>query len=58
MAEVQITEDERQLLVMLALQAWVRLKVTCDPELEGAQAEIRALLTKICGVDKVITVRD
>jgi hypothetical protein len=55
MSDTLITDDERQLLVLLVTRAW--LEIRDDSYMRQESAELEVLLRKINGVDKVLTVR-
>lgn len=53
---IQVTDAERQLLVVLVTKAWVEIRG--DIDMLAATMELETLLRKISGVDKRITVEE
>lgn len=57
MTDQALTDEERQLLVVLVTQAWTRIKDYADPIDRDNAAECEAILRKLSGVDKQVVVR-
>jgi hypothetical protein len=56
MSVEQITDAERQLLVVLVTKAWVEIR--SDVDMMSEALELEGLLRKINGVDKRISVEN